>query len=101
MQSCATRWERLQVRHVLANWDAGREKPGMGRSRRIANVVDIERVDADESGSLRHEKFGCRRREERVVGEIRVGAPALREIGPEQDRASGQVKFAEAVAADG
>src|SRR6266849_9170082 len=81
MKSRATLWERLQVRHVLADWDAGLEEPGMGRSRRITDVVDIERVDANESDSLRDEKFGCRRCQERVVDEIGVGAPTRREIG--------------------
>ena len=32
MKSCAIGWKRLQVRQVLADWDAGFKKAGMSRS---------------------------------------------------------------------
>src|ERR1700682_4512617 len=101
MKSCATGWGRLEVRQMLADRDTGPEKLGMGRSRRIAGVVDVERVDAHESRSLRDQKFRGSPRQERVVGEIRRSTPMFREIGPKHDRAAGQIEVAEGVAIDG
>src|ERR1700716_553127 len=101
MKSGPARGQGLQVRHVLADRDAGPEQPCVGRSRRIAGVVDIERVDADKGRMFGNEEVGRVRGQELVVGEIRWRTPMFREIGPEEDRAAGEVEGPESVAADG
>src|SRR2546423_6408798 len=101
VKSGPARRQGLQVGHVLADRGTGREQLCVCRSRRIAGVVDIERVDTNKRGLFGNEEVGRVSRQEWVVAEIRGSTPVFREIGPEQDRAAAQVESPERVATDG
>ena len=47
----------------------------MRRTRRVPDVVDVERVDAHETGAARHQEFAGASRQVRVVLEVAAGAP--------------------------
>jgi len=58
MEAKAAGRELVKPTQVLHDRDAGRQQRGVHRARRAAGVVDVDRVDADQSGLLLDQPVG-------------------------------------------
>src|SRR6266480_4368980 len=76
--------ELVEPAQVLHDRDASRQQRGVRRARRAAGVVDVERVDADQSGLLLDQAVGGGSGEERAPGAVALAAPVAVPAGVDQ-----------------
>ncbi len=89
-----------EVGEVLADWNPRAKEDGVGRAGDVLDVVDVERIDADEQrASLDEDRAGFRG-EERVELEVAIGAPTLGPVGPHQHGLTSEVETGETIGAD-
>ena len=75
-----TRWHGGQVGHVLANRHTGTEQRRVRRPRHVGDIVDVQRVDADEHNAggeqplaaTPRSRRGCRRSNSRCPSGVRI-----------------------------
>lgn len=72
----------------------------MSRSRHVADVVDVQRVDPDEGHAGGDKRLARIGRQERVGGEVRVGPPVTRELRADKERLAVSVPSGQGVTAN-
>jgi hypothetical protein len=84
MEAKAARREPLQPTQVLHDRDASRQQRRVHRTRRAAGVIDVDRVDPDQSGLLLDQPVGGGSGQEGAGGAAAPGAPVAIAAGVDQ-----------------
>jgi len=100
METSGARRQRREVRHVLADRDAGSEQPRVGGSRHVGGVIDVQGVDPYQGGPRGNESLAGGGRQIGIGTEIALGAPVAREIGAHKDGLATQVTAWQGIRAD-
>ena len=97
----AARRELVKPTQVLHDRDARGQQRRVHRARGAAGVIDVDRVDADQSGLLLDQPVGGGGGQEGIPGAVALGAPVTVPAGMDQRGSAANLVGGQRVAVDG